>query len=98
MGFLDIFRSKPESLVSIPTGSFTVNREGAIISSTVSSRVPAEQLREISSAILQTFEKAQRSGVPVTDVVFRTAAISIRGVELRSGAMIFLTPRRLNPR
>jgi hypothetical protein len=40
MGFLDIFKARSDAPPALPSGSFTVDREGKIIASTITSRFP----------------------------------------------------------
>jgi len=93
MGFLDIFKARSDAPPALPSGSFTVDREGKIIASTITSRFPEEKLKEISTAVLGTFAGARDAGIPASELMFRFGVMSVRGVDMRGGAMIFLSPR-----
>ena len=93
MGFLNLFKPGAEGGPALPSGSFTVDREGAVVASTITSRFPEKKLTEISAVMLHAFAEARTSGLTVTDLTFTLGTMSIRAVEMRSGAMIFLTPR-----
>ncbi len=94
MGFLNLFSSKGTPDVQVlPSGSLTVNREGEILASTVSSAVPQELLQEIGLRILKLFRQAQNAQVPITQLTLNFASLQISARELRGGAMIFLTPK-----
>ena len=94
MGLLNIFKSTGESGSALPSGSFTVDRQGAVIASTINSRFPEKKLAEISTVMLATFAEARNAGLALTEVTFTLGVFSIRAVEMRGGAMIFLTPRQ----
>ncbi len=93
MGFLDLFKNRTNAPPALPSGSFTVDRDGKIIASTITSRFPEEKVNEISTAVLAAFTEARNVGIPATEVTFRFGAITIRAVDMRGGAMIFLSPR-----
>ena len=78
---------------SLPSGSFTVDSEGVIIASTVSSRFPANIIHEIARLVLRTFRDAVKNGSPLTEVKVKFGAMSIRAIEMRGGALVFLSPR-----
>ena len=95
MGLLNLFKSNAEGGGSaLPSGSFTVDRQGAVISSTINSRFPEKKLTEISLVMLAAFAEARNAGLAVTDLTFTLGIFTIRAVEMRHGAMIFLTPRQ----
>ncbi len=77
----------------LPSGSLTVNREGQILASTVSSAVSQQVLQEISTRVLHLFRQARNAQVPVTELTLNFASLQITARELRGGAMIFLTPK-----
>jgi hypothetical protein len=93
MGFLDIFKSRSDAPPALPTGSFTVDRDGKIIASTITSRFPEEKVMEISAVILGAFVEARNAGLPASELTFRFGLLSLRAVEMRGGAMIFLSAR-----
>jgi hypothetical protein len=94
MGFLNLFKPGAEGEAVLPSGSFTVDRAGAVVASTISSRFPEKKLTEISAVMLAAFAEARNAGLAVGDLTFTLGVMSIRAVEMHSGAMIFLTLRR----
>jgi hypothetical protein len=78
---------------ALPSGSFTVDSEGQIIVSTVSSRFPVNTIQEIARLVLQVFRDAARNGPPLTDFKVKFGAVNIRAIEMRGGALVFLFPR-----
>jgi hypothetical protein len=93
MGFLNIFKPRSDAPPALPSGSFTVDRDGKIIASTITSRFPKEKLKEISAAILGAFAEARNAGVPASELTLRFGLLSLRAVDMRGGAMIFLSAR-----
>ena len=94
MGLLNIFKSpKAQGLPSLPSGSFTVDRDGKVVTSTISSTVSAHSLEQISAQVLQTFRDAKQADLNITEFVITMGAMNIKARELRGGAMIFLAPR-----
>src|SRR5262245_12404847 len=100
MGLLDIFKSKPTEAArpELPSGSFTVDRNGQILSSTISSRFPRENLNQISEIVLRAFAGARNADIQVTELNVKLGAMNVRAVEMRGGAMIFLSPRGERPK
>lgn len=94
MGLLDIFgKSKGEfTPLSLPAGTFTVDKEGKVLSSTLPTSFPEECFDMISRPVLAAFAQAQAAQVPLDELVFSYAALKITAKEMRGGAMIFLSP------
>jgi len=103
MGFLN-FRSKPQeaeatsALVRLPSGSCTVDPSGRIVASTLPRSFPDARLREITAAVLGTFQAAREAQIPLTEIVADYSALRLTARELRGGAIIFLAPRSLGQR
>lgn len=94
MGLLNIFKSPAkQGLPPLPSGSYTVDREGKVVTSTISSAVSGQTLEQISAQILQTFRDAKQSNLIISEFSITTGAMNIKARELRGGAMIFLSPR-----
>jgi len=94
MGLLNIFRAKDgDARTVLPAGSFTIDRNGKIIASTITSLFPEDNLKEISTAVIGSFANARNAGLALTELTIRLGAMNIRAVEMRGGAMIFLSPR-----
>jgi len=75
MGFLKnitrLFRSRA-AIQQLPVGSLTVDRDGRIITSTVSSAYPKELLGEIGRAVLALFRCLKgRAGARISAYVAR---------------------------
>lgn len=95
MGFLSIF-SKPEpTLVRLPSGSFTVDRSGKTVVSTLPSSFPETLMDEISTQVRATFQEAQSARLQLNEIVIHYPSFKIIARELRGGALIFLVPINL---
>jgi hypothetical protein len=96
MGLLDIFARPPApGLAVLPSGTFTVDREGRILASTLPQAFPEATVREIAARVLGAFRSAQAAHVPLSEVIIRYASLKLTARELRGGAIIFLVPQSL---
>lgn len=96
MGFLTKFKkeAKPE-LKRLPSGTFTIDGERRIVSSTVPHSVPEGQVREIGRQILAIFEGARQANLEFSELIVQYPAFKITARAMRGGAIIFLSPRSL---
>jgi hypothetical protein len=96
MGLLK-FLTKPEpaTLVRLSAGSFTVDRSGRTLVSTLPSSFPAKYVTEIGRAVQAAFKKARETELAVGELVIRYPTLKIVARELRGGAIIFLVPIKL---
>jgi hypothetical protein len=93
MGFLKrLFKSKA-AVQQLPQGTLTVNRDGEVITSTVTSAYPASLLRDIARNVLQLFREAREAQMPLAEVSIHFASLHVTAHELRGGALIFLFPQ-----
>jgi hypothetical protein len=93
MGILNLFsRSRSTKLVKMPSGSFTLDRDGKVMSSTLPQSFPSDFVRQIGDHVLTAFGKAKKAQMPLTELVVNYATFKLLARELRGGAMIFLMP------
>jgi hypothetical protein len=96
MGFLKkinrLFRSRA-AIQQLPMGSLTVNRDGQVITSTVSSAYPKELLGEIGRGVLALFREARVAQLPLAEVSIHFGSLHVTARELRGGTIIFLQPQ-----
>lgn len=92
MGFLK-FKADPTQLKRLPSGSFTVDSEGSIVSSTIPTSFPAEHVHRIADQVLTSFRRGHQAGYPFGELIIHYAAFKISARELRGGALIFLSPQ-----
>ena len=95
MGFLKRFRlAKTHAAVQqLPTGSVTLDRQGNVVMTTVSSTYPRALLRDIGCEVLRLFHDARTAQMPLAEVSIHFASLRITGRELRGGVIIFLFPQ-----
>ncbi len=93
MGFLNLFSRSAGAVQKLPSGSFTVDRNGRIVTSTVASSYPVELLEQIANEVLELFKQARAAQVPLTEFNLHFASLQITAREMRGGAMVFLSPK-----
>jgi hypothetical protein len=93
MGLLTLFsKQAPSALVRLPSGSFTVDRAGAVLIGTLPSTFPAELVQEIATNVLAIFREAAEIELPLSQLIINYPSLRISARELRGGAIIFLAP------
>ena len=93
MGLLTLFSKASPTLLRLPSGSFTVDREGTVIVGTLPSSFPPQLIRDISGQILAAFREAGDAQLPLSELIIQYASLKITAKELRGGAIIFLSPK-----
>jgi hypothetical protein len=83
--------AKPE-VKRLPRGTFTVDAEGQVVSSTVPHSVSTELVEEIGRQVLSIFLGARAAQAGFAELVVQYAAFKITAREMRGGAIIFLSP------
>lgn len=96
MGFLKLFSRSGAAVQKLPSGSFTVDREGNIVTTTVASSYPRELLEEIARDILKLFRDSRAAQVSVNELTLHFASFQITARELRGGAIVFLSPKTIS--
>ena len=99
MGFVTRFFVKPtkQALVQLPAGSFTMDRQGHIMTSTLPQSFPAATIQAIGDQVLAAFRSAKRAQMPLAELIVHYSALKVLARELRGGAMVFLMPQTLMP-
>lgn len=98
MGFLGFFKPQTKAPAPLPTGSFTVDSAGEIVTSTVPSSFSRESLKQIGHMVLQAFKDARKTGQNSSELAIQYSSLDLKARELRGGAIIFLSPRTKNVR
>jgi hypothetical protein len=93
MGFLSLFSSASAAVQRLPSGSMTVDCDGHVVATTVSSAYPRALLREIALEVLRIFREARTAQVPLSEFNLHFASLRITAREMRGGAIIFLSPK-----
>jgi hypothetical protein len=99
MGFLSrFFKPAYPGLIHLPAGSFTLDRDGKIMTSTLPQSFPSDHLHAIGDHVLASFRSAKKAQTPLAEIVINYSALKLMARELRGGAIIFLMPQSLNQR
>ncbi|MGD0209093.1 MAG: hypothetical protein ABSC89_15965 [Verrucomicrobiota bacterium] len=93
MGFLKRFFRSRAAVQQLPAGSVAVDRDGHVVTYTVSSAYPKELLHDIGQEVLSLFREARAAQMPLAEVSIHFASLHITARELRGGAIIFLFPQ-----
>ncbi|MCW5551351.1 MAG: hypothetical protein KIS67_04210 [Verrucomicrobiae bacterium] len=96
MGFLNLFSKPAPELLRLTSGSFTLDRSGRLVVTTLPSTFPAELVAEIGRNILSTFREAQTAQVPLAELIVCYPALKITARELRGGAIVYLALQTLS--
>ena len=96
MDFLSFFsRKHAPPLLKLPSGTFTVDRNGTVLVATLPSSFPIELVREIGKRVLSAFQEAKNAQLPLHELIIQYSSLKIVARELRGGAIVFLTPQAL---
>ena len=93
MGFLKNIFGDSAAVQQLPTGTIAVDRQGHIVTSTVSSAFPKNLLQGIGRDVLELFREARAAQMPLAEVALHFGSLRITARELRGGAIIFLFPQ-----
>jgi hypothetical protein len=87
-----VFRGRA-GVQQLPAGSLTVDRNGLLVTSTISSAYPQELLGEIGRETIVLFREARAAQMPLAELSLNYGSLIITARELRGGAVIFLAPQ-----
>ena len=93
MGLLSLFAKPAPTLLRLPSGSFTVGRDGRILSGTLPSSFPAHVVKQIARQVRAAFDEAETAQLPLAELVINYPSFKISARELRGGAIVFLAPK-----
>jgi hypothetical protein len=93
MGLLSFFAKSKPTLVRLPSGSFTVDREGSLLMSTLPSSFPAGLVKDIAEHVRAAFEEAAKAQLPLGELTINYPSLKICARELRGGAIVFISPK-----
>ena len=93
MGLLNFFsRPSPTTLLRLPSGSFTMDRDGQIVVSTLPSNFPVDVLNDMGRSVLETFADARKAGLHLEKLVLQFGSLKVSARELSGGAIVFFSP------
>ena len=93
MGLLSLFAKPAPTLLRLPSGSFTVDRDGRILTGTLPSSFPADVVKDIAQQVRATFAEADTAQLPLAELVINYPSLKISARELRGGAIVYLAPK-----
>ena len=93
MGLLNLFAKSRPTVHRLPTGSITVDRNGDVVTTTISSAYPRVMLQSITQEVLTLFRQAREQQLPLSELNLHFASLQITAREMRGGAIIFLSPK-----
>jgi hypothetical protein len=93
MGLLNLFAKPAPTLVRLPSGSFTVDRDGRVLTGTLPSSFPASLVKDIANQVRAVFSEAAAAQLPLAEFVINYPSLKISARELRGGAIVYLSPR-----
>jgi hypothetical protein len=94
MGILKkLFGGSDACVQQLPAGTVTVDRQGRVVTSTVSSTFPQPLLHAIGRDVLELFREARAGQMALAEVSLHFGSLRITARELRGGAIIFLFPQ-----
>jgi len=95
MAFITRFFIKPAkpALVQMPAGTFTVDREGHILTSTLPQSFPTADAIAIGEQVLAAFRAAERAQLALGELVIQYSALTLMAREQRGGAIVFIKPQ-----
>ena len=93
MGILNKLFGTAASVQQLPAGTVTVDRQGGIITTTVSSAFPVPLVEAIASSMLELLREARAGQMPLSEVSLHFSSLRITARELRGGAIIFMFPQ-----
>lgn len=94
MAFITRFFIKPAkpALIQMPSGTFTVDRKGQILTSTLPQSFPLADAVAIGAQVLAAFRSAERAQMKLGELVIQYAALTLMAREQRGGAIVFIKP------
>lgn len=93
MGFLKKIFGSQADVQMLPSGTITVDRNGNVVTSTVSSAFSKKLLKVIASDVLEMLNEARAAQTPLAEVSLHFGSLRLTARELRGGAIIFLLPQ-----
>ena len=93
MGFLNVFARPAPTLLRLPSGSFTVDGNGRVLSGTLPSSFPQDLIQEVATQVLNAFREAVEAQLPLSELTVDYPSLRITARDLRGGALIFFAPK-----
>jgi hypothetical protein len=95
MGILNWFAKPQPVALKLVTGSFTVDRNGRVMTTTVGSECPRRLLDDTAREVLSIFREARMAQMQLAGFDLYFAGLHIKAREMQGGAIIFLSPQKV---
>lgn len=92
MGLLTLFSKSAPALLRLPSGSFSVDSKGTVLSGTLPSSFPSELVHDIGQQVLSAFREAVTAQLPLSELIIQYPSLKVTAREMRGGAIVFLSP------
>jgi hypothetical protein len=94
MGILNWFAKPKPVALKLVIGSFTVDRNGRVMTTTVGSECPRLLLDDAAREVLSIFREARTAQMQLAGLDLHFAGLHIKAREMQGGAIIFLSPQK----
>jgi hypothetical protein len=81
------------TLERLPSGSFTVDKSGHVVASTLPHSFPPARVKEIGVLAVKILQGAAQQQMPLRELSINYAGLKLTVREARGGAIVFLAPR-----
>jgi hypothetical protein len=94
MSFVTHFFIKPAKprLIRVPSGSFSINSQGTVMSSTLPQSFPLAHIQQVAQRVLAAFRSAESAGLSVAELTFHYAKVRLVARAARGGAIVYFHP------
>ena len=93
MGILNWLSISGPDFKKQPAGSFTVDRHGNVLTTTVGPAFSKRLLGDIGSEVLSLFRAAREAQMPLNGLDLNFGVLHITAREMQGGAIVFLSPQ-----
>ena len=96
MGILSIFKKSRAgtSFVRPVSGSFTLDSQGNVRSSTMAHDFPDAAVQEIGAQVRNAFRRAEEAQLPMNEMAVHYETLRITARRIGEGFMVFVAPQR----
>ena len=96
MGFLTSFFKRAKPLLQLHSGSFSMDRSGNVLATTLPTSFPQSLVQEIGRCVVETFRSSQAAQLPLEELVVHYPGLKITAREMRGGAIVFLSATNIS--
>ena len=95
MSFFTQFFIRPykHPLVQPPAGSFLMDQQGRVLSSTLPAKFSKEMVEAIATPVLEAFKQARTGRFELNELVVHYSTFKLQASQWRKGTMVYLIPQ-----